>query len=109
MMVVVVVVPGPDIYVSQVLPGTPAAATVGSREKETAISGDSDVDIFVDNRTPLSRYTRMRIAGYLLGEVQEAFPAGDYTVQISRRAITLRSGSESPEYPDVDIMYALIR
>jgi predicted nucleotidyltransferase len=93
----------------QFLPGTPAAATVGSRQKGTAIEGDSDVDLFVDNRTPLSRDMRVRIAEYLLREVQEAVPAGYYTGQIFRRAITLRSGSDSPEYPDVDIMYALIR
>jgi hypothetical protein len=91
------------------LPGTPAPVLAGSLDKGTGIAQAADVDFFVENKTPLTRGKRKEIADRLLGEVQKAFPAGLYCVEITRRAFTLRSKAQRLEYPDVDVVYALIR
>lgn len=90
----------------QCLPGTSPPILVGSREKGTAIAEAADIDFFVDNKTPLTCDKRVEIADRLLEEVQYALPYGRYKHQISRRAVTLRSGVDSSDYPDVDIVYA---
>jgi hypothetical protein len=91
------------------LPGTAAPGLSGSRQKGTAIAQSADVDFFVENRTPLTRGKRKEIADRLLGEVKLAFPAGLYWVDITRVAFTLRSQAGRLEYPDVDVVYGLIR